>query len=241
MRPRIRSKNVQNAGVHLQTSCIISFFFSIVIAVIWWFSDIILVLLHQDPDIAKEAGVFLRFLIPGLFAYSFLQNILRFLQAQSIIMPLALCSVGFLVIHIGIAYALVNWTDLAFKGAALAASISIWISLLTLGIYVLFSKRFSHIRPNCFSFEPFRHILTNLKLALPSAAMVCLEYWAFELLVLLAGLMPNSGTNTSVVAMCVNTQNIAYMISYGLSAAASTRVANELGAGNTDRAKNAMV
>ncbi|XP_019249464.1 PREDICTED: protein DETOXIFICATION 19-like isoform X1 [Nicotiana attenuata] len=194
-----------------------------------------------DPDIAKEAGVFLRFLIPGLFAYSFLQNILRFLQAQSIIMPLALCSVGFLVIHIGIAYALVNWTDLAFKGAALAASISIWISLLTLGIYVLFSKRFSHIRPNCFSFEPFRHILTNLKLALPSAAMVCLEYWAFELLVLLAGLMPNSGTNTSVVAMCVNTQNIAYMISYGLSAAASTRVANELGAGNTDRAKNAMV
>nr|XP_016511308.1 PREDICTED: protein DETOXIFICATION 18-like isoform X2 [Nicotiana tabacum] len=235
------AKMYRMLGVHLQTSCIISFFFSIVIAVIWWFSDIILILLHQDPDIAKEAGVFLRFLIPGLFAYSFLQNILRFLQAQSIIMPLALCSVGSLVIHIGIAYALVNWTGLAFKGAALAASISIWISLLTLGIYVLFSKRFSHIRPNGFSFEPFHHILTNLKLALPSAAMVCLEYWAFELLVLLAGLMPSSGTNTSVVAMCVNTQNIAYMISYGLSAAASTRVANELGAGNTDRAKNAMV
>ncbi|XP_016511301.2 protein DETOXIFICATION 19-like [Nicotiana tabacum] len=235
------AKMYRMLGVHLQTSCIISFFFSTVIAVIWWFSDIILILLHQEPDIAKEAGVFLRFLIPGLFAYSFLQNILRFLQAQSIIMPLALCSVGSLVIHIGIAYALVNWTGLAFKGAALAASISIWISLLTLGIYVLFSKRFSHIRPVGYSFEPFRHILTNLKLALPSAAMVCLEYWAFELLVLLAGLMPNSGTNTSVVAMCVNTQNIAYMISYGLSAAASTRVANELGAGNTDRAKNAMV
>ncbi|XP_015170155.1 protein DETOXIFICATION 19-like isoform X2 [Solanum tuberosum] len=161
-------------------------------------------------------------------------------MAQSIIMPLAFCSVGSLVIHIGISYALVHWTGLAFKGASLAASISIWISLLTLGLYVLLSKRFNHIWRDGLSFEPFHHILTNLKLALPSAAMVCLEYWAFELLVLLAGLMPNSGTTTSVVAMCVNTQNIAYMISYGLSAAASTRVANELGAGNPDKAKHAM-
>ncbi|KAF3651305.1 MATE efflux family protein LAL5 [Capsicum annuum] len=181
----------------------------------------ILILLHQDPDIAREAGVFLRFLIPGLFAYSFLQNVLRFLQAQSIVMPLAFCSVGSLVIHIGIAYALVHWTDLGFKGAPLAASISIWISFLTLCLYVFFSKRFSHIWRDGLSFEPVHHILTNLKLALPSAAMLCLEEWAFELLVLLAGLMPNSGTTTSVVAMC-------------------TRVANELGAGNPAKAKHAM-
>ncbi|CBI20274.3 unnamed protein product, partial [Vitis vinifera] len=70
--------------------------------------------------------------------------------------------------------------------------------------------------------------------------MVCLEYWAFEILVLLAGLMPNSETTTSLIAMCVNTGAIAFMIAYGLSAAASTRVSNELGAGNLDRAKHAM-
>ncbi|CAN4117669.1 unnamed protein product [Withania somnifera] len=215
------AKMYRMLGIHLQVSCIISFFCSVVISVIWWYSDMILILLRQDPDIAREAGVFLRFLIPGLFAYSFLQNVLRFLQAQSIIMPLAFCSVGSLVIHIGIAYALVHWTDLAFKGASLAASISIWTSLLMLGLYVLLSKRFNHIWRGGLSSEPFHHIFTNLKLALPSAAMVCLEYWAFELLVLLAGLMPNSGTATSVVAMC-------------------TRVANELGAGNPDKAKHAM-
>ncbi|XP_009623709.1 protein DETOXIFICATION 18-like [Nicotiana tomentosiformis] len=226
-------------GIHLQTSCIISFFFSIVIAVIWWYSDMILILLRQDPEIAKEAGVFLKFLMPGLFAYGVLQNIVRFLQTQLIILPLVVCSVGSLVIHIGIAYALVHWTGLAFKGASLAASISIWIAVLMLGLYVFFSSRFNHIWDG-FSLEPFRHIFTNLKLALPSAAMVCLEYWAFELLVLLAGLMKNSETTTSVVAMSVNTETIAYMISYGLSAAASTRVANELGAGNPDKAKHAM-
>ncbi|XP_031266524.1 protein DETOXIFICATION 18-like [Pistacia vera] len=39
----------------------------------------------------------------------------------------------------------------------------------------------------------------------------------------------------------VNTEAIAYNIVYGLSAAASTRVSNELGAGHINRAKNAMV
>ncbi|MCD7448899.1 hypothetical protein HAX54_046993 [Datura stramonium] len=109
---------------------------------------------------------------------------------------------------------------LAFKGASLAASHFDLISLLMLGLYVLLSKRFNHIWRDALSFEPFHYILTNLKLALPSAAMVCLEYWAFELLVLLAGLDAKFRTTTPVVAMCVNTQNIAYMISYGLSAAA---------------------
>ncbi|KAK4723499.1 hypothetical protein R3W88_026278 [Solanum pinnatisectum] len=234
------AKMFRMLGIHLQTSSIISFFFSIVVSVIWWYSDRILILLHQEPAIAHEAGVFLKFLIPGLFAYAFLQNIVRFLQAQSIILPLACIAVAALVLHIGIAYALVHWTHLAYKGAALAVSISFWLTFITLSLYVLFSKKFSHIRPEGLSSEPLQHLLSNLKLALPSAGMVCLEYWAFEILVLLAGLMPNAKTTTSVVAMCVNTETIAYMISYGLSAAASTRVSNEIGAGSIRKAKQAM-
>ncbi|KAJ8556083.1 hypothetical protein K7X08_022841 [Anisodus acutangulus] len=234
------AKMFRMLGIHLQTSFIISLFCSIVVSFIWWYSDKILILLGQDPLIARESGVFLKFLIPGLFAYGLLQNIVRFLQAQSIILPLACFSVAALIVHIGIAYALVHWTSLAFRGAALAASISFWISFLTLSLYVLFSKRFNHIRPESFTTEPLHHIISNLKLALPSAGMVCLEYWAFEILVLLAGLMPNSETTTTIVAMCVNTETIAYMISYGLSAAASTRVSNEIGAGNIGKAKQAM-
>nr|GEW53419.1 protein DETOXIFICATION 19-like [Tanacetum cinerariifolium] len=72
-----------------------------------------------------------------------------------------------------------------------------------------------------FSMEAFNHVFVSLKLALPSAAMVCLEYWAFELLVLLAGLFPNSEITTSLIAMC-------------------TRVSNELGARNINKAKHAM-
>uniref|UniRef100_A0A5B7A9J8 Protein DETOXIFICATION n=1 Tax=Davidia involucrata TaxID=16924 RepID=A0A5B7A9J8_DAVIN len=225
-------------GIYLQSSCIISFCFSVIISIFWFYTTPILILLHQDPLISESAGLYMKYLIPAIFAYGLLHNLLRFLQTQSVVMPLFVCSVIPLIIHIGITYVLVHWTPLAFKGAALAVSISLWISVIMLGIYVLYSKKFEHTW-NGFSLESFSYVLTNLKLALPSAAMVCLEYWAFEILVLLAGVMPDAEITTSLIAMCVNTEAAAYMTTYGLSAAASTRVSNELGAGNPDRAKHA--
>ncbi|XP_030511893.1 protein DETOXIFICATION 18-like [Rhodamnia argentea] len=233
------AKLYRTLGIHLQASCIVSLFFSILISLLWFFTEPVLILLQQDSQISKTAALYMKFLIPGIFAYGILQNILRFLQTQSIVLPLVILSVVPLVIHIGIAYALVHWTVLGFEGAPLAASISLWLSVLVLAIYVIWSKRCKNSWDGL-SFESFSYIFTNLRLALPSAAMVCLEYWAFEILVFLAGVMKNSETTTSLIAMCVNTETIAYMITYGLSAAASTRVSNELGAGNGDRARIAM-
>ncbi|XP_017980575.1 PREDICTED: protein DETOXIFICATION 18 isoform X3 [Theobroma cacao] len=233
------AKMYRMLGIYLQASCIISFLFSVIISILWFYTEPILVLLHQDPEISRTAALYMKYLIPGLFAYGFVQNILRFLQTQSIVIPLVLFSFIPLGIHFGIVYSLVNRTSLGFKGAPLAASISIWISFLLLAMYVVFAKKFENTWKGLSS-ESFHYILRNLKLALPSAAMVCLEFWAFEILVFLAGLMPNSEITTSLIAICVNTENIAYMITYGLSAAASTRVSNELGAGNPNRAKHAM-
>ncbi|TYI47479.1 hypothetical protein E1A91_D13G176500v1 [Gossypium mustelinum] len=233
------AKMYKMLGIYLQASCIISFFFSIIISVLWSFTEPILVLLHQDPEISRAAAVYIKYLIPGLFAYGFLQNILRFLQTQSVVIPLVVFSVVPLGIHFGVVYSLVNKTSVGYKGAPMAASISIWISFLLLALYVLFANKFLNTWTG-FSLESFRYIIRNSKLALPSAAMVCLEFWAFETLVFLAGLKPNSKITTSLIAICVNTENIAYMITYGLSAAGSTRVSNELGAGNPNRAKHAM-
>nr|GEW62377.1 protein DETOXIFICATION 18-like [Tanacetum cinerariifolium] len=140
---------------------------------------------------------------------------LRFLQTQSIVSPLVLCSVAPLILHIGITYVLVDWTSLAYVGAPLAVSISLWISVFMLAGYVLFNIKFKETWRG-FSMEAFNHVFVSLKLALPSAAMVCLEYWAFELLVLLAGLFPNSEITTSLIAMCVNTEAIAYMSKHAM-------------------------
>ncbi|TYI47475.1 hypothetical protein E1A91_D13G176200v1 [Gossypium mustelinum] len=233
------AKTYNMLGIYLQASCIISFLFSIIISILWFFTEPILIFFHQQPDIAKKADAYLKYQIPAVFAFGLIQNVLRFLQTQSIVMPLVLFSGLPLVLHFGIAYTLVYWSSLGLEGASMAVSISFWISFLLLITYVAFSNKFEHTWGG-FSFESFGYIIPDLKLALPSAAMVCLEYWAFEILVLLAGLMPNSEITTSLVAMCVNTEAIAFNFTYGLSAAASTRVSNELGAEKPEKAKKAM-
>uniref|UniRef100_A0A803NX51 Protein DETOXIFICATION n=1 Tax=Cannabis sativa TaxID=3483 RepID=A0A803NX51_CANSA len=234
------AKSFKLLGIHLQTACITSTLFSIIISFLWFFTEPLLIFLHQEHQIAETAGLYTKFLIPSIFAFGYIQNILRFLQTQSVVRPLVLFSSIPLVFHIGITYCLVHLTPLGFKGAPLATSVTLWLTFLMLAAYVMFSKEFK-LTWQGFSLESFSYILTNLKLALPSATMVCLEYWAFEIMVFLAGLMPNSEVTTSLIAMCVNTESIAYSILYGLSAAASTRVSNELGADRPDKAKNAMI
>ncbi|KAL5714074.1 hypothetical protein ACHQM5_016083 [Ranunculus cassubicifolius] len=226
-------------GIYMQSSMIISVFFSVIISFIWFYSEPILILLHQQPQVAKLAAVYIRYMIPGIFAYAILQCILRFMQTQTVVMPLLVCSAVPLVIHIPLTYILVHRTVLGFRGAALAAAISQWISLFMLWFYLSYSDKFEYTWQG-FSTECFKYVLPTLKLAIPSAVMVCLEYWVMEILVLLAGQMHNSEINTSVIAMCVNTEAAVYMFTYGFSATVSTRVSNELGAGNVERAKNAI-
>ncbi|XP_057478008.1 protein DETOXIFICATION 12-like [Actinidia eriantha] len=80
--------------------------------------------------------------------------------------------------------------------------------------------------------EVLRGVGEFFSFAIPSAVMICLEWWSFELLILLSGLLPNPELETSVLSVCLNTIATLYAIPYGLGAAVSTRVSNELGAGN---------
>ncbi|KAK4285933.1 hypothetical protein QN277_002558 [Acacia crassicarpa] len=226
-------------GIYLQSSCIISLIFSTIISIIWSFTQSILILLHQSPDISSTASLYMKFLIPGLFALGILHNMLRFLQTQSVVWPLVVLSALPLMLHMGIAYALIFFTPLSFKGAPISISITCWVATLLLALYVMNARSFKDTWKG-FSFKSFHYLLTVFKLALSSAAMVCLEYWAFEILIFLAGLLPDSEITTSLIAICVSTEVIGYMFAYGLGAAASTRVANELGADRPEKAKHAM-
>ncbi|KAK1395597.1 hypothetical protein POM88_005460 [Heracleum sosnowskyi] len=143
--------------------------------------------LYNMLAIAKEAASYARFLIPGIFGYGMLQKLLRFIQAQSIIYPLVIFSLVSLVFHIGFTYLMVHFTALGYKGATLATSIT-------------FCTKFKDTW-NGVSKDAFHYMLHNLRLALASAAMVCLEYWVFEILVFMASLMKNSEVTTSLVAI----------------------------------------
>lgn len=71
--------------------------------------------------------------------------------------------------------------------------------------------------------------------------MICLEYWAFEVLVLISELLPNPELEISTLPTCLTSSSLLYMIPFGIGAAASTRVGNELGAGRARAARGAVV
>uniref|UniRef100_A0A0D3CWU5 Protein DETOXIFICATION n=2 Tax=Brassica TaxID=3705 RepID=A0A0D3CWU5_BRAOL len=207
-------------GIQMQRAMFVLLLLSIPLSIIWFNTEHILVLVHQDKSISSVAGSYARYMIPSLFAYGLLQCINRFLQAQNNVFPVFVCSGITTCLHLLLCWLFVLKTGLGYRGAALAISVSYcWTGFFK---------------------EAFQDIYDFSKIAFPSAVMVCLELWSFELLVLASGLLPNPVVETSVLSICLNTSLTIWQISVGLGGAASIRVSNELGAGNPQVAKLAV-
>uniref|UniRef100_A0A0A0LST1 Protein DETOXIFICATION n=1 Tax=Cucumis sativus TaxID=3659 RepID=A0A0A0LST1_CUCSA len=230
------AKQYHMLGIHMQRAMVVLLLVSVPLAVIWANTGGILKLLGQDHEIAAEAGKYAICMIPTLFAYGLLQCLNRFLQTQSIVLPMVMCSATVVLLHILICWIFIYKVGLGIRGAAIASSISYSLNVLMTMLYVKFSSSCSKSWTG-FSVKAFQNIPTYIRLAIPSACMVCLEMWSFELTVLLSGLLPNPKLETSVLSISLNTAAIIWNISFGMSGVGSTRVSNELGAGHPAAAK----
>ncbi|GMH21389.1 hypothetical protein Nepgr_023231 [Nepenthes gracilis] len=234
------AKQYHMLGIHMQRAMLILLFVSLPLAVIWANTRSILVAFGQHHQIAEEAGLYARHMIPSLFAYGLLNCLIKFLQTQNIVIPMMISSGITTLLHILVCWTLVFKAGLGSRGAALANGLSYWINVLLLALYVKFSSSCAKTWTG-FSKEALHSIPNFLRLAVPSACMICLEMWSFELMVLLAGLLPNPALETSVLSISLNTASTVWMIPFGLSCAVSTRVSNELGAGHPQAARLAVV
>uniref|UniRef100_A0ACD6AJY5 Uncharacterized protein n=1 Tax=Avena sativa TaxID=4498 RepID=A0ACD6AJY5_AVESA len=226
-------------GIYKQRAMLLLTLVCIPVAILWYNTGEILLLFGQDPDIAMEAGTYARWMIPGLFAYGLLQCHVRFLQSQNMALPVMASAGAAALFHLLACWLLVHAVGMGGKGAALSNAVSYWVYMILLGVYMRTSSSCEKTWTG-FSMEAFRGARDFFRLAVPSALMLCLEWWSFEILVLLSGLLPNPKLETSVLSITLNTANCLFMIPYGLGAAISTRVSNELGAGRPKAARLAM-
>ncbi|XP_062206529.1 protein DETOXIFICATION 12-like isoform X2 [Phragmites australis] len=233
------AKQYHKLGVYTYRAVVTLLVVCIPLSLLWVFMDKILVLIGQDPLISQGAGRYMVWLIPGLFANAVIQPITKFLQTQSLTFALLLSSVATLAIHIPLCYVMVFKTGLGYTGAALSISISYWLNVCMLVAYIALSSSCKETRTPP-TIEAFKGVDVFLRLALPSALMICLEWWSFELLILMSGLLPNPELQTSVLSICLTSITALYTIPFGLGAAGSTRVANELGSGNPVGARSAV-
>jgi MATE family multidrug resistance protein len=177
-------------GIYLQRSTILLTITGFFLTVIYVLSEPILVLIGQSPRIASAAAIFVYGLIPQIFAYAVNFPIQKFLQAQSIVLPSAYISAATLVVHLILSWVVVFKIGLGLLGASLVLSFSWWIIVVAQFVYILKSEKCKRTWSG-FSLEAFSGLPEFFKLSAASAVMLCLESWYFQILVLLAGLLPN--------------------------------------------------
>lgn len=177
-------------GVYFQRSTILLTLTGVPLAVIYAFSKPILIFLGESRPIAAAAAVFVYGLIPQIFAYAVNFPIQKFMQAQSIVYPSAYISAATLVLHLLLSWLAVYKLGLGLFGASLVLSISWWIIVAGQFAYIVTTPKCKETWTG-FSWKAFSGLPSFFKLSAASAVMLCLETWYFQILVLLAGLLPS--------------------------------------------------
>ncbi|KAL0256181.1 hypothetical protein SLS55_008573 [Diplodia seriata] len=222
-------------GLQLQRMVYFLWTITVPIAVIWFFGTQILEAIVPEKETAQLAGLYLKVLIAGAPGYAAFESGKRFVQAQG------LFSATFYVLLICAPLnAFMNWLfvwkfDWGFVGAPIAVSITENLMPLLLFLYV----RFVDGR-QCwggFSRLAFRNWGPMIRLALPGLIMVEAEFLAFEILTLSASWI--STTHLAAQSVLSTLTAITYQIPFPVSIAASTRIANLIGATLSDAAKTA--
>ncbi|XVF11667.1 hypothetical protein REPUB_Repub08aG0046900 [Reevesia pubescens] len=191
------AQQYRKLGIHTYTAIFCLILVCIPLSVLWIYMGRLLVFIGQDPLISHEAGKFIKWLIPALFAYATFQPLVRYFQTQSLITPMLISSCASLLIHIPLCWALVFKSGLENIGGALAISISNWLNVIFLALYMC-DGVVCNISPFA---SPELSQLLKISNVLFYSNNYSLEWWSFELLILMSGLLPNPQLETSVLSV----------------------------------------
>uniref|UniRef100_A0A494G9Q0 Protein DETOXIFICATION n=2 Tax=Pentapetalae TaxID=1437201 RepID=A0A494G9Q0_SOLLC len=79
-------------GIFMQRAMFVLLILSVPLSIVWFYTEDILVLVHQNKSIARLAGSYARYMIPSIYAYALLQCLNRFLQTQNNVFPVFVSS-----------------------------------------------------------------------------------------------------------------------------------------------------
>ncbi|KAF1847418.1 MATE efflux family protein, partial [Cucurbitaria berberidis CBS 394.84] len=213
-------------GLYLQRMVAIFTVLTLPIAMIWFFSGSLLMMVVPDKEVAMLAGRYLRILIFGAPGYAFFECGKHYLNAQGLFLGptyvLLLCAP---------LNAFMNWFFVwklgwGFVGAPIAVAITDNLLSLLLFLYV-----YVFAGMECWdglTTEAFANWAPMIHFALPGLVMVEAEYLAFEIMTFSSSYL--STTLLAAQSILVTISSIAFQLPFPLSISASTRIGNLIGA-----------
>ncbi|KAJ0398095.1 hypothetical protein P43SY_001185 [Pythium insidiosum] len=234
------ANRLDRIGVYCQTAMLVVGVCLVPALALNFYTGAVLSWFGQDAVVCDLAQVFARYTLPGL-PFIFLYDIeRRVLQAQNIMTPLVVVAVVGNIVEIVVGYWLAYHTTVGFAGIAMARALG--YAVLPIGMQLYF-----HLQPELLASwwtgwdlaAALDHVGLFVKLGVPGMLMMLMEWWAFEVLSLLAGVLPNGVLAVSAHTVQLNVVQLAYVVFLGLSVATNIRVGNCLGAGNAAGARMA--
>ena len=223
----------QLVGLQMQRMIYFLWVITIPIGVVWLCSEIILSRIVPEPEVARLASLYLKIVLVGAPGYAAFESGKRFFQAQGLFY-----ASFYVLLFCAPLNAFLNWffvwqLEWGFKGAPIAVALTNWLLPLGLLLYVRFVGG-KQCWPG-FTKRGFRNWGPMIKLALPGVIMVEAECLAFELLTLASAYFGTEAlaAQSILATLC----SITWQLPFPLSIAASTRIANLIGATLVDAAK----
>jgi MATE family multidrug resistance protein len=226
----------------LHTGLVLAAALTLPVALLWWFTEPVLVAAGQDPALARLSATFVRAQIPSIPFFLGNTVLSRYLQnrehVRQTVVVMAVANVVNAVAAWSLIYGHLGAPNLGVLGAGLATNATRIAATLTL---VAWTRAF---RLHDGAWEPFsrgafawgRHA-EILRLGVPIAFQTCTEMWAFGLASFIAG--PLGAVQLAAHQVAMQYASITFMIPLGISQAVTIRAGNLLGAGRPEAAARA--
>ncbi|KAF2838949.1 MATE family multidrug resistance protein [Patellaria atrata CBS 101060] len=222
-------------GVQLQRMVFFLWLITIPIAIIWLNATSILKAIVPNEQTAILAGQYLKILLIGIPGYAAFESGKRFVQAQGLFSATLYVLLFCAPVNALMNYLFVWHFGWGFIGAPIAVACTELLLPTTLFAYVYFING-----RECwggFERRAFRNWGPMIRLAIPGLVMVLAEFLAFEILTLSASWI--SVDHLAAQSVLQSVTALTFQIPFPMSIAASTRIANLIGASLPVPAKTA--
>ncbi|HEY8120620.1 MAG TPA: MATE family efflux transporter [Myxococcota bacterium] len=217
----------------LHSGLVLALALALPVAILWWFTEPVLIAIGQEPALSKLAATFVRAQIPSIPFFLGNTVLSRYLQnrehVKQTVVVMAIANLVNALAAWSLIYGHLGLPSLGVLGAGLATNATRIASTLTLVAWTrafrLYEGAWEPFDAGAFEWRKHAEIL---RYGVPIAFQTCTEMWAFGLASFIAGPLGEASLAAHQVTM--QFASITFMIPLGISQAVTIRAGNLLGA-----------
>lgn len=221
------SKNWDLLSLSLQRMVFILLTAIIPISILWVNLESIMVFMGQDREITATAAEYCIYSLPDLLINTLLQPLRVYLRSQGVTKPMMYCSFVAVIFHVPLNYVLVVVVGWGVKGVAVASVVTNLHMVMLMAGYVYMYRRWEGrwTVGVCYrGVVDFGGLGPLLSLAVPSCIGICLEWWWYEIVTVLAGYLPSPRLAVAATGVMIQTTSLMYTVPMALAGCVSARV-----------------